>query len=85
MKELEPVVKKRFRCDFCEKPKTYYTESGCRRHERICFYNPNRECDTCENNGFLEELTPGSGISAIDCYSCKTAEQCGGKSYIGTN
>ena len=85
MRELEPVTKRRFRCDFCENPKTYYTEKGCLKHESICYENPNRDCDTCGNDGWVDEVSGFGTTDLRKCYSCQYAEERGGKSYIGTN
>lgn len=87
MKELKPITIKRFKCDFCTK--TYRTTAqACIDHERICYRNPNRTCDTCQEEGI--ELYPilGDNLGVIPdggertCPSCLIAEQAGGKSFI---
>ena len=43
MKEI-----KAYQCDYCKK--YYKHKSSAKRHEKICFYNPeNRACITCDN------------------------------------
>ncbi len=43
MKEI-----KAYQCDYCNK--YYKHKSSAKRHEKICFYNPeNRACITCDN------------------------------------
>lgn len=79
---------KRFKCGFCSK--IYRTTAKqCLEHERICYRNPNRDCDTCQNEGVemsctIDSITLGvipDGKEQI-CPSCLIAEEAGGKSYI---
>jgi hypothetical protein len=57
----------RFRCDFC---KRIATKPFMERHERICWANPNRYCELCDNKGEYTEFE-GEGLSrTIPCYYC---------------
>lgn len=65
---MRPVKSKpRFRCDFC---KHVSTKDAMIRHERRCWKNPNRYCETCENTGkmFIDEGMGHSGY--VDCWAC---------------
>lgn len=42
----------RYRCEFC---RHIATTPAIERHERICWKNPNRYCDLCENTGNIHE------------------------------
>lgn len=50
MKQVKVMPK--FKCDFCSRRST---KAAMTAHERICFRNPNRFCDHCENKGFTVE------------------------------
>lgn len=86
MKKLKPITRDRFKCDFCKK--ITYTEKAMELHENICYYNPNRDCDVCGNEGveFFHGLGEGLGVIpdaySEDCRACKIAKECGGRSYI---
>lgn len=86
MKELKPLTIKRFKCDFCNK--ITRTQKGMEGHEYRCYKNPNRDCDTCSNEGIELYDTLGDNLGVIpdggerECPSCKIAETLGGKSYI---
>lgn len=44
---------KAFLCDFCDK--VYLSKSGCRNHEKICFFNPETySCVTCRHINYVE-------------------------------
>lgn len=78
-----------FKCDYCKKITVY--EKTMAYHESICYYNPNRDCPTCDNEGveFIHGLSTDFGfipeVDSKDCTSCLIAKQCGGKSYITNN
>ncbi len=61
----------RFRCDFCTK---VLTRSAMERHELICWKNPNRYCEMCENRGEVDE---GDGYysNMIPCYYCSQFDE----------
>ncbi len=50
--------KPRFRCDFC---RYQATEPTVIRHERFCWNNPDRFCDLCQNEGWIDDR---------ECYYC---------------
>lgn len=77
MKELEPILRKRFRCDYCNR--LYYSRSACASHEDKCFKNPERNCPMCENKGGDFNY---DGRMASICSFCMTASEQGGKSYV---
>ena len=59
----------RYRCDFCLRTATKpYMEA----HEKICWKNPNRFCELCENKGYYYEDYGVEGASAIkeECIYC---------------
>lgn len=55
----------RYKCDFCSHTAT---KAGMERHERICWFNPNRHCRSCNDTGWYpaenERLAPER------CYFC---------------
>lgn len=60
-------TKSRYRCDFCNRVST---QTPMKRHEVICWRNPNRHCDTCNDRGFTFE-DYGDGIGQdIPCHFC---------------
>ena len=75
MKTLKPRMIQEYRCDYCNKK--YRMKTACEKHERVCYKNPNRDCNMCEGNGTISEYQ-----GEIDCYACKTAAERGGKCYI---
>jgi len=61
---MKPVrTQQRYRCDFCKKTGI---KSAIERHEKICFRNPNRFCDYCENKGYTT-VCHGDLIEEGDC------------------
>lgn len=60
----------RYHCDFCKKTGTAWV---IRRHERICYLNPNRDCDTCDSTGVIEEHFEGIGTKTDPCPDCSVA------------
>jgi hypothetical protein len=83
MKILKPAP--RYKCDFCKR--TYIVRQACVEHENKCFFNPNRNCPTCSNEGVEMLAILGANLGVIpdgderDCLPCMIAEQHGGKSY----
>lgn len=77
--------KPKYKCDFCKAKKI---ERAMIRHERICYFNPSRVCETCDGEGveFIHALGPDLGVifeaDEKDCTSCFQANIRGGKSYI---
>lgn len=67
---MKPIrTQPRFRCDFCKKA------GGARAikaHEKICFKNPKRWCDLCENQGYFTEgfEDPTIPSQRYDCNFC---------------
>ena len=40
----------KFKCDFCKKKSTKF---NMEKHEKICYYNPDRVCRDCSNEGII--------------------------------
>jgi uncharacterized CHY-type Zn-finger protein len=57
----------KYKCDFCKKRGI---KSAIEKHERRCFRNPNRFCDTCKNTGKTIEIVPEYGTFTNDCPYC---------------
>ena len=63
----------KFKCEFCKKKAV---EHAMKRHEKICYYNPNRVCDRCDGEGnqdFWNGNPDGSGVflDSRPCEACK--------------
>lgn len=51
---MKPIkTKPRFCCDFYS---FSATEPTVAKHEKICWRNPNRFCETCKNRGYYTEV-----------------------------
>lgn len=80
------MTKTMYGCHFCNK--TSVRQAVMIRHLRICYKNPDRDCDTCDNEGveFIHSIGPNLGVifdaDSKDCSSCLIAQERGGKSYI---
>lgn len=64
---MKPVkTQQRYKCDFCKKRSI---KSAMERHEKICFRNPDRYCEACDNKGETDE-----GIEhytyMVPCFYC---------------
>lgn len=58
-------TKPRYHCDFCSHTST---KAAMESHEKICWKNPNRYCESCNNTG----IYPGEVDQADEpCYYCK--------------
>lgn len=65
MKAVKTIQK--YKCDFCKRRSI---KSAMERHEKVCYRNPNRFCDYCENKGYtMEDLGIGSLVQQ-DCPFC---------------
>jgi hypothetical protein len=63
-------TQQRYRCGFCKRTGV---KSAIERHEKICFRNPNRHCDLCDNKGYiLEEVLEGYPPEKGDCPFCSS-------------
>ena len=62
---MRPILT-RWRCAFCQKWRV--TKSVIERHERICWQNPQRYCDNCQNTGEISVLEESSMTEP--CYYC---------------
>lgn len=51
MKPVKTLPK--FKCDFCKRRST---KASMEKHEKICFRNPNRFCEYCQNKGYTVEI-----------------------------
>lgn len=66
MKEVR--TQKKYKCDFCKRRSI---KSAMERHEKVCFRNPNRYCELCENKGFTVEWENAGEIRIeIPCPYC---------------
>lgn len=66
MREVKTMQK--YQCDFCKRRSI---KSAMLKHERRCFRNPDRFCDTCQNTGKMEgDWIEGFGSVTIDCIYC---------------
>lgn len=46
------------------------------RHEKICFRNPNRFCEYCENKGYtMEIIAEGFPAQKTDCPYCASFDR----------
>lgn len=63
------LVKQRpkYHCDFCNHTST---KEAMERHERICWKNPNRYCDACQNTGKMREEYDYGAFIETDCWAC---------------
>ena len=59
-------------CDFCKRTNVW--KATMERHEKMCYYNPNRECEFCDGSGTIQLWTGGSS-SDEPCHACKTAKE----------
>ena len=50
MKKVKTM--QRYKCDFCNKRSI---KSAMERHEKICYRNPDRFCELCQNTGEVDE------------------------------
>lgn len=65
MKAVKTIQK--YKCDFCKRRSI---KAAMERHEKVCYRNPNRFCDYCENKGYtMEDLGIGSPVKQ-DCPFC---------------
>lgn len=72
MKEVR--TRPRFRCDFCKKITGHH---AMLRHERICYYNPNRQCERCFGEGRYWQSTGNPACPEIDveCTACTLVDK----------
>ena len=61
----------KFKCDFCNHKAGIV---GMTKHEKICYKNPNRYCETCKNTGFMEDYYPEIGTDRYPCIFCSKME-----------
>lgn len=56
-------------CDFCGRVNVW--KSTMERHEKACYYNPDRECPVCDGSGRLVEWAE-EGFKLVDdeCNPC---------------
>jgi hypothetical protein len=62
----------KYKCDFCKRRSV---KSAMERHEKVCFRNPNRFCEECQNTGKVEVEIFGYGIETTDCYFCSRLDK----------
>lgn len=74
MKEIKTYP--RYKCDFCKKKAVLYAMT---RHEKQCYLNKDRYCNTCKNTGTAEteedrgEYTETIRVPCWDCFKAKEA------------
>lgn len=59
----------KFKCDFCKRRSI---KSAMERHEKRCFRNPNRFCETCNNKGVVTEYYDFGHQEDRGCPYCST-------------
>lgn len=65
---MKPVkTKPRFKCDFCRRVST---KGAMETHEKICWKNPNRYCELCDNRGYVRECYDEGICSDEPCIYC---------------
>ncbi len=72
---MKPVrTQQRYKCDFCKRKSA---KTSMIAHEKICFRNPNRFCELCQNKGSYTEvhgdlIEEGDGglSEEIECIYC---------------
>lgn len=67
----------KFKCEFCKKKSVKH---AMERHERICYYNPNRMCERCQNEGVefymnVDMASLGTYEDERPCDACKLYKQ----------
>lgn len=62
----------RYKCDFCKKK---LTKAAMIIHEKICYRNPDRLCDYCDNKGFITEHYDNGMTQEINCPYCSTFDK----------
>lgn len=66
-------TQQRYRCDFCKRTGI---RSNIERHEKICFRNPNRVCEYCDNEGYtMEEVLEEYPLVKTDCPYCASFDK----------
>jgi hypothetical protein len=75
MKEKIQPAKLIYHCDFCRR--TNYDVNAMIRHEKICYYNPDRECPICDGSGRIQEWDSEGHFKIVDdeCEPCKIARE----------
>jgi len=60
----------RYRCAYCTRVSTRIAMG---RHEKICFRNPDRFCEACQNTGKIHVVGDGIEEPAYyeDCHFCR--------------
>ena len=71
MKQIRTMPK--FRCAFCKRATT---KRAMELHEKICFKNPDRYCDFCQNRGYVMEPfdVPECAVRVPCCFCSKKRE-----------
>jgi len=61
-------TQQRYKCDFCKRRSTKATME---LHEKICFRNPNRFCELCDNTGEVQVAGGGEDPAYYEkCFYC---------------
>lgn len=63
-------TKPRYRCDYCRHTAM---QGAMERHEKVCWRNPNRYCEACDNKNFtyIDHGGDGSLVEKLPCYYCQ--------------
>lgn len=68
---MKPIrTRPKFRCDFC---RYSATAPAVEKHEKICWLNPNRYCQMCQNRGYyfdVYDTVDGATAPKIPCPYC---------------
>ncbi len=76
MREIQIFPKKattRYGCDYCKR--TNARKATMERHEKFCYYNPDRECPICDGSGRIVEWESGYTMVDDECFACKIATE----------
>ena len=65
----------RYGCDYCKR--TNARKVTMERHEKVCYYNPDRVCPICDGSGRIEEWDELGYYKLFDdeCPACKIADE----------
>jgi len=70
-----------YKCEYCGR--VNIKKETMEKHEKICFYNPNRkvgDCPVCLGEGYLNEYVEYEpGVIHVPCPACETWKNIHGK------
>ena len=62
----------KYKCDFCRHTST---KKAMERHEKMCYRNPNRYCEFCDNKGELVDYIDEGLVQRTPCPFCEKLKQ----------